>query len=696
MFTGLDWIRIKLELQGAQAYITQMRMAARSTLALSAAENETAAATARMNRAQYLHNQLLFTGRRLMFYGTLGFLALGASVAKLGFSYESTLQQARVALLPVLGSTSALNEQLNKLFGLAALSPFQFKDVVTGFTTFYKAAHLSGLGVDEVNRTLQNVTDALSAVPGKATAANLNRVTTAFQHMLNLGRPTGRLMQQLASLGIPIEAVLKKQLHLSDMQLRNIARSGITTRQVLDAFNAFIEGTKGYTGQAAATQLQTLTGAWSSFKDFLSQAAGGGEGGVFHSLTKLLAGVDIELGKITKTGKAATLTDVANALDKRVSPSTHIIVNLFITLQTALKTVIISFAVLFKVVTFLLKPLDFVASLFGANKAAAKLLGIVLGILITQFLLARTAMILFSFASILTTFSLKGLATMVRVLIGAEGLQMLSLALKRVIIGMIGSSIATSEFAAATRLMYGFWKTKGLIGIFRLLPTYLRLIAPGFMRAAAASWAFTASLLANPITWIVLAVVALTVGLVLLVTQVKSLNHWLKENYWWVSLLVIVLMGPFGLYIDAVVGLSLYWHRIADAIRAAYEWMKKLVTLKWVPGVGGGHGGFLSRLVNFASYTPLNPLLGPRLAARAIAHRQSGGYASGMTMVGEHGPEMLRLPQGSRVFNQTQVGAGFAGGGALVIKVVPQSIYLDGRKVGEAISTVVTGKEARG
>jgi hypothetical protein len=154
-------------------------------------------------------------------------------------------------------------------------------------------------------------------------------------------------------------------------------------------------------------------------------------------------------------------------------------------------------------------------------------------------------------------------------------------------------------------------------------------------------------------------------------------------------MVVVLLMGPLGLYVDAVITLSLYWNQIKNAIQGAFEWMKRLVALKWAPGGGGFSLGNILKWSN-----PIY-VAGRAESAVGIGHKQHGGMASGWNLVGERGPEVVRLPQGSRVFNQTQLGAGFAGGGGLQITVVPQAIYLDRQKVGEVVASVVTDRKAR-
>lgn len=686
MFTGQDWIRIRLELLRAQQFTARMWEATKSTQAFAFATNRATIATDRFNKSQFLHNQLMFTGRRLAFYGTLTALSLGAAIVKLGFSYESTLQQARVALLPVLGSVGNLNKELNILFGLAALSPFQFKDIVTGFTTFYKAAHLSGLGVTEVNRTLQNITDALSAVPGKATAANLNRVTTAFQHMLNLGRPTGRLMYQLASLGIPIEAVLKKQLHLTDIQIRNIARSGITTKQVLDAFNKFVETTQGYTGQAAATQLNTLVGTWSSFKDFLSQAAGGGTGGMFNFLTKALRNVDMELGNITKSGKAATMTDVAKAWDKELSPTTHIVINLFTLLEYTLKSMIGTWMVLAKILQIVLWPLAKISSLFGANVKAMKLLGIVLGITIGLWAAYKTAVIVAAIAQDVAALSTWGLTKAQRVLAGTEGLI-------AVIRGWRTWAFATEEAFIASQGIYGSVKANnGLFARFSrtLFGTTAAMEGLTVAEGEATAGATALDVALGPVGLVAVLVMLIPILIVLYFRWkrfhdlVNGTVHWFKENWFWAKTFLNVF-GPLGAITSMMIDLYKVLKSIYDLINHPVKTSR----------------GFLTNLLHrayqvTAPYTKI-PYLGKYADPfHYLPRRQFGGMAGGWNLVGERGPEAVRLPGGSRVFNQTQLASGFGrGGGGFTITVVPQAIYLDRQKVGEVVASVVTDRKAR-
>lgn len=94
------------------------------------------------------------------------------------------------------------------------------------------------------------------------------------------------------------------------------------------------------------------------------------------------------------------------------------------------------------------------------------------------------------------------------------------------------------------------------------------LMAGSFSAAAAASWALTASLLANPITWIVLGVVALIASLVLVIKYWKEISGFFKWMKYGNSELAITakmvtqILSPLSL-------IYFYWEDIANAISKA-------------------------------------------------------------------------------------------------------------------------------
>lgn len=103
------------------------------------------------------------------------------------------------------------------------------------------------------------------------------------------------------------------------------------------------------------------------------------------------------------------------------------------------------------------------------------------------------------------------------------------------------------------------------------------IVVVAFSAAAVAAWSFTAALLANPITWIVAAVVA---ALVLLGAAVYELvTHWQQVKDFFVSL----------------------WHTISDAFGHAIDWIKNTVS-GWIDDVKAIPGKIGSALSSMGSW----------------------------------------------------------------------------------------------
>jgi TP901 family phage tail tape measure protein len=98
----------------------------------------------------------------------------------------------------------------------------------------------------------------------------------------------------------------------------------------------------------------------------------------------------------------------------------------------------------------------------------------------------------------------------------------------------IGISIGQKLLPAATQFVE--WMAKGLTflashgNVLKVFGVLLAGVTLGLAAASLASWSFTDSLLANPITWIVVGIVALIAGLALLITHWKSVWGWIKTN----------------------------------------------------------------------------------------------------------------------------------------------------------------------
>jgi len=113
------------------------------------------------------------------------------------------------------------------------------------------------------------------------------------------------------------------------------------------------------------------------------------------------------------------------------------------------------------------------------------------------------------------------------------------------------------------------------------------LVATWTAITASAFWGLAAAMLANPLTWIVLAIAAVVAGIVILATKtqffqklwaavwgtIKKITlgfvHWLKNN--WQLVVFTILTGAIGL---AVVMIVRHWQGVKHAFSATIDWIK--------------------------------------------------------------------------------------------------------------------------
>jgi tape measure domain-containing protein len=706
----MSTVLVELKLLGATAYAAGMARATTATTRLgtavnaqtarfwqsTAAANRLTGATQRLAASQallarntaiatkrsYIQNQVLFTGRRLLFYMTLGTLAAGAAVVAMGFSFQNTMQQATVALRPLFSSTQALNEELNKLFALAAGTPFQFQDMVLGFTQMLKAGDL---GVAKVNELIAAVADMLAATPGRATAANLNRVTTALSHMINLGRPTGQVILQLARLGIPIEKILVKQLGVTEQQLKSIAKSGLTSVQVMDALIKASKTMPEFRGQALASQLGTFTGAISTLKDFLAQASGQGTSGVFSGLFKVFQNVDKQLIAIGKTGKPVTLTTIVEAFDKELTPKTHGLIKAFVLLTSALQTVIGVFVGLATAISFLLyiSGFDKLFDIANHNKVAMQALGIITGILISLWIIGR----------------IKALAYTVAL----EIAEVVTWANARA-----DMAFAFAQTLAGYAMVFARWAAIRLVTWLVAAKIATILWTDELMKLTIWLQTSSAAALTNPLTAIIVAVLALTVGLVILYYKWQAFHDFVDKTYHFLqehpfAALLIPIYGPI---IYAVVAVQRLW----DWLMRIWNLLKNVFTLHI--NIKVDKPGLFDMLKKAAQVTAqvTDPLGIQRAALRRVTGgrtgflgrspvgMQQGGtiVRPGLAMVGEGGPEIVTLPAGASVIPLSGLGAP-AGGNLGLPEVLNLKAILrvDGRDLAEVVAQHRLNRQAR-
>ena len=680
-------------------------------------------------RKEEVFNQATFTGRRMVYAGTLALVAAGAAVLKLGWNYQSAMQQAQVAMAPVFKNTASLHKELQHLFQVTAFSPFQYKDVTTAFRSLYfglKYAPGVQNPVETANKTLQSLLDALSAA-GKATPSNLQRASIALQHMAYTGRLTGYAVNQLSRDGIPMLPVLNNLLGITGDQLHRIGSLNVPVQQVLDGINKFIETHPGYRMAAFRQATMTLHGAFTTFKDLLSQASASSGAGMFGWVQKFLTTTDKSLFSHLYSGKPVTMTDFFKAVDQGLSPRTHIVWDLLEALKGILEGIKESFTALATAIWIALAPLWLLEKVLGIPGAkygigyALQVVGFFMGIYIGLLLLAKGYEYALAIAGIVRTAVTKGLAA-------AQWLADASLAAYVVTMGIydavmessiwltIGMALAQYRLIAATVLAGLIMKGQmilmeawtAVVGLFDLAMIGLQLT----IDAVAAAWV-ALDLVMGPIGWIILAIALVTTLYMRwrwFHDEINSLADFLRKHW------VVALIGLGSPFLAATILVIENFNKILSVAQKVYDWFSKHNLLqaaanfilpfglgnivgKAFGGGGGGAGGpggsggaWYTHPWSYAKYADPGYWLGRGIGA--IPGLQSGGHVitGGLAMVGERGPELLALPTGASIRSSAQ---SLAGAGGFTIKIFPQAIMLDGKQIGVAMATAVTDAEAR-
>ncbi|MDH6123858.1 MULTISPECIES: phage tail tape measure protein [unclassified Kitasatospora] len=119
------------------------------------------------------------------------------------------------------------------------------------------------------------------------------------------------------------------------------------------------------------------------------------------------------------------------------------------------------------------------------------------------------------------------------------------------------------------------WMTRHKTAMAVLAGAIGGILVVGLAAAAAAAWTFTAALLANPVTWVVVGVMALAAGLVYLLTHWKQVWGWIEQHIPFVA----------NLFRTVWAGSLAAFHAIFDgtmkAVHVIAKWFEDNV-IKWI------------------------------------------------------------------------------------------------------------------
>src|SRR5690625_4912395 len=183
-----------------------------------------------------------------------GAAGMAATATKTGTDYNTSQQQSRAALAPLLGSSAAAQAQRAELDEWADKSPFARE-------VWYEAQQqLIGFGTEAelVVPSLNGVQDAVAAVGG--TNEDIKGVVDTLAQMQGQGRLSGEELRRLGQYGIDAASIIGDEMGYTGAEIREMASKpgGIPVDQVWDPLTTGLEERFG--GAAEAVK-DTFVGA---------------------------------------------------------------------------------------------------------------------------------------------------------------------------------------------------------------------------------------------------------------------------------------------------------------------------------------------------------------------------------------------------------------------------------------------------
>lgn len=212
---------------------------------------------------------LALLGRGALIAGAgLGTMAVAG--ATIGIKTAAGLEQAKIAFTTMLGSAKKADAFLRQLQKFAAATPFEFPELVRASQRLIAM----GVGARDVVPYLTAIGDAVAGLGGGADM--IDQVTTAIGQMAAKGKIQSDELLQLTEAGIPALKILADSYHVSAAKMQEMITKGkVLSSDALPKLIAGLEkGTKSTTafGGMMAKQSKTLSGVWSTLKDTVSMA----------------------------------------------------------------------------------------------------------------------------------------------------------------------------------------------------------------------------------------------------------------------------------------------------------------------------------------------------------------------------------------------------------------------------------------
>lgn len=181
--------------------------------------------------------------------------------AKSIVTLASNLQQAQVGFTTMLGSADKAKVLLNDLSDFAKSTPFE----LVGIRENAKQLLAMGVAQENVIPTMKALGDVAAGL-----SVPLDRLALAYGQVLSKGKLTGDDLRQFTEAGVPLLAVLGKQLGKTTGEIQKMIEQGkISARDVTKAFET-MSSSGGQFANLMAKQSETVAGKWSNLQDSMN------------------------------------------------------------------------------------------------------------------------------------------------------------------------------------------------------------------------------------------------------------------------------------------------------------------------------------------------------------------------------------------------------------------------------------------
>jgi tape measure domain-containing protein len=281
---------VRLRMLGASAFTASAKGAASSVRGIGAAADSTSKSGGRLSGALDKAGGALGGVWTLAGRAGVALGAAGVAAAGVGLKFNAGMEQSKVAFTNLLGNSSEAQAMLDRLYKIAAKTPFEFPQLTQA------TQRLLGFGMaaDKVVPTMTAVGDAVAAAGGGG--EQIDKISTALGQIQAKGKVSTEELMQMAESGVPAMKILADQMGITGAQLATKLQGGAISAD--KGIAALVTGMNKRYGGMAAAQSKTFSGMLSTLKDTGAQILGSVTEPLFLALR------DKVLPQINKVGSA--------------------------------------------------------------------------------------------------------------------------------------------------------------------------------------------------------------------------------------------------------------------------------------------------------------------------------------------------------------------------------------------------------